>query len=215
MNSKTNRYPMKKLPLLLFLALPLLTSAQFSKGNVFLGGSLSVAILNSDVATSNSKQTMNNFGISPTIGYFLNEKMALGAALSYSNSLNQFDSKVSPNTTKIETNSFGINPYFRLYKPLSSSIYFALQGGLSFARSTSTVTAGPPQIVTETPSYSLGANLRPIFIFFPSPKWGVEASIGSLGYNYMKYLADAGSVSSFGVNAGTFSFGVSYYFLKK
>lgn len=207
---------MKKLYALLFLALPFVADAQFSKGNVFLGGTLSAMLQNSDTNTSTSSTTYtnNSFGISPSIGFFLNEKIALGAAINYSTSLQKgVFNQSTGSLTQVQTNSVGINPYVRLYQPITSSIYFGLQGGISFTRGNSMLTNFGT--TTTTPNYSVGVNFKPIFIFFPSPKWGVETGIGSLGYTYMRNLPDTGSTSTFGLSAGSFTFGVAYYFIKK
>jgi hypothetical protein len=211
---------MKKLFALSFLILPFAVSAQFAKGNIFLGGTLSATSQKFDNSAStnqtSSTQTNNNFGIAPSVGFFLSEKIAIGAAISYaSQQIDYTQSNGFDNKTRL--NSIGINPYFRIYQPITNSIYFGLQGGISFARGNlkQTTTNGLAQTVTEIPNYSIAANFKPLFIFFPSSKWGVEASIGSLGYSYSRNLPDANSNTSFGLTAGTFSFGIAYYFIKK
>lgn len=217
---------MKKFFVFSLLALPLAASAQFTKGNMFLGGSLSVMLQNNNPTSpplnliSPSTQT-NNFSLAPSVGFFINEKTVLGVSLSYSAVIQKYDYSRYPQltsyTSKTEGSSFGLSPYIRYYLPISTTIYVGLQGGLSFSRGTTTFTEfnGGNLQETDIPSYQLGMSFRPIFIFFPSPKWGVEASIGSLGYTYVRNLPDNGSSNSFGLNAGSFSFGIAYYFIKK
>ncbi len=208
---------MKKIIFFLLTALPALAFAQFNKGNIFLGGAFSSTLSNSDSRTNPANpysSTNNGVAIYPTFGFFLNEKLAIGTSLTYSTSLQKNE---SPGYFyKYENNSIGISPYMRYYFPISSSVYFGLQGGLNFSRGNSktTQTSGPFQSVTETPTYGLGLNFKPVFVFFPSPKWGIEASFASLGYNYYRNLPDVSSASSFGLSAGSFSFGVAYYFIK-
>jgi hypothetical protein len=148
----------------------------------------------------------------------VSDKVAFGAAVSYATSLQKNEYAQVPNSTyKSVTNSFGIGPYIRYYIPISGSIYFGLQGGLGFSRNTVTVTQyiGAVETTTDVPTYQLGISARPIFIFFPSRKWGIETSIGSLGYSYTKTLPDGGTGNSFGLTAGSLSLGIAYYFLKK
>jgi hypothetical protein len=216
---------MKKIIVSLLAIAPVFAFAQFSKGTVFLGGSLSSVIQNADNKQTGfpnpSSQSNTVFAISPSIGFFVSEKMAIGSSITYSTSVQKYTypaNTFSSYTSQAEQNSVGINPYIRYYLPISSSIYFGLQGGVSFSRGNQKSTqfngtSQPP--TTEIPLYTLGASVRPIFIFFPSPKWGIEASIGSLGYTYMRDLPDAGSSNSFGLSAGSFSFGIAYYFIKK
>jgi hypothetical protein len=211
---------MKKLAVLLFLALSFPATAQFSKGTVFLGGTLSTIFQNSDNNTPVNQipnsQTTSNFGISPSVGFFLSEKMAVGAALNYSAQRSDYH-QANGYYSKSSLISIGNNPYLRLYQPITGSIYFGLQGSVGFSRGNfkQTTTNGIAEMVTEIPSYSLTASVKPLFIFFPSPKWGIETSIGSLGYSYSRNLPDASSSTSFGMTAGSFSFGVAYYFIKK
>jgi len=49
---------MKKLYVLLFLALPFVANAQFSKGNIFLGGTISAVLQNSDYNPSGTSTSL-------------------------------------------------------------------------------------------------------------------------------------------------------------
>src|SRR5690242_11849899 len=78
---ETNPHFMKNLFLLFVFALPLAADAQFNKGDVFLGGSLSGNFQNGDMKTTSglgaSSRTYNTFRISPSVGFFVNEKIAI------------------------------------------------------------------------------------------------------------------------------------------
>ncbi|GHM99641.1 hypothetical protein WSM22_11310 [Cytophagales bacterium WSM2-2] len=210
---------MKKIALLLLSMLPLITFAQFKKGDVFLGGTLSTSLQNTDSRTSPfsaSNATNNSFGISPSIGFFINSKIAIGASPIY-NTSKQVQT-FSASTTTGKSNSYGVGSFVRYYLPISNSIYFTLQGSVSFLRGTSETTqvnGTTVNTIIEQSQYTVSALAKPVFIFFPSPKWGIETGFGSLSYNYTRLLPDSGASTGFGLNAGTFTFGVSYYFIKK
>jgi hypothetical protein len=216
LKNQTNIY-MKKWLALSLLIFPAATYAQFVKGNYFLGGTLSASVQRSDPAGSITASYSDLLSVSPMMGFFLNERIAVGAAIGYT----KIDSKAhnynNNATTNSKSNSVGISPFIRFYHPISSSFYFALQGSVGFTRgNTKTIADYPPvETVDNAASYSLAANLRPILIFFPSKKWSVEASVGALSYSYNRTLPDAGSMSTLGVTAGGFTFGGAYYFLKK
>jgi hypothetical protein len=219
---------MKKILVLFLVALPFFANAQLTKGVVYLGGTITTSLQSSDYHLPASPYTFNTttnntLSISPSIGFILSDRFALGASLNYTSSLMKQESPPNNSTytfLKNETNGFGIGPFGRLYFPLSSSAYFALQGSLNFFRgNTNLTTSSNISVSSSTPPnndyYTLGLNFKPVFLFFPSPKWGVEASIGNLGYNYTRNLPDFSSTTSFGLGWGSFSLGVAYYFIKK
>jgi hypothetical protein len=206
---------MKKLIASLMAIAPAFAFAQFDKGTIFLGGTLSTLVQHVDakpVGFPSSSRSDVTFGISPSIGFFLNEKIAVGASVNYSKGTQNSD--VSNISISTEQNSIGISPYVRYYTPISNSIYFAMHGSINFSRGNQTSSQNSFS-TTDNSFYTLGASIRPIFIFFPSAKWGIEASVASLGYTYMRSLPDTGSSSSLGLNAGSFTLGIALYFLKK
>ncbi|HTH56223.1 MAG TPA: hypothetical protein VL728_09265 [Cyclobacteriaceae bacterium] len=210
---------MKKIILVLLALVPCFAKAQLTKGMTFLGGSLSTSAQKTDI---NSPFAMNpsktsSFSLSPSIGVMTSEKMAWGVALNYGSSSYSQDTFLPINGTvvnsKTDNSGFGISPFGRYYMPLSSAVYFAIQGTASAVRGTTKTTQGSSS--SENSYYTLGLNFKPVLVFFPTPKWAVEGSIGSLGYSYNRYLPDVQSTTSFGLAWGSLSFGVSYFFVKK
>jgi hypothetical protein len=198
---------MKAIILFGFALLPLVTSAQFERGQLFVGGSLA----GSSVATNYTgytKEVTTSLTLLPSIGFFLNSKVALGIGLGYTASWDSFNEPISPlNNTSEHASSFNINSFVRRYIPITNSFYIALQGQVSFMRTS--------PVYSQLESYSVGANVSPIFIFFPSRKWGIEAGVGSLGYTYNRTLPNIASTNTFSFSSGTFSLGLAYYFGKK
>jgi hypothetical protein len=65
--------------------LPFVSSAQFERGQVYLGGSLSGSLVTTaspiSPTNSNSKSIDNQLSVSPYIGFFLNSKFVMGSAM--------------------------------------------------------------------------------------------------------------------------------------
>lgn len=211
---------MKKIILFLLMTVPLLAKSQLTKGTIFLGGSLSTSSQKTDYNNSGAVNPtkVNMFSISPSIGIMTSEKLAWGVALNYGSSSISQDS-FSPTTGtvvnyKTDNSGFGIAPFGRYYIALSDAAYFAVQGTASAVRGTTTTTLGGSSS-SENAYYTLGLTFKPVFVFFPTPKWAVEGSVGSFGYSYNRYLPNAQSTTTFGLGWGSFSFGVAYFFIKK
>jgi hypothetical protein len=211
---------MKKIIVFAFISLPLFAIAQFNNGDVFIGGAASVSLQNTSApTTANPGYTsqINSFSISPAIGFFLNQKFSIGGDLSYGGSIQKYENPSNNIQSTTKYNALGVGAIARYYFPISNSFYFSLQGLISFNRGTnkSDQTSGGFTSNSESNNYSLGVNFNPVLIFFPSPQWGIEASVGSFGYSYYRNLPDVSHSSSFNLSAGRFTFGLAYYFLKK
>lgn len=89
---------------------------------------------------------------------------------------------------------------------------FSIDGLIDFDRGVQTTTTSAA--ISQTESYQLGLSLWPSLIFFPSPKWGVEASFGSLTYSHSQNLSVDTNTNHFYLDYGTIQFGLAYYFRK-
>lgn len=219
---------MKKILTLSLFVLPFFSIAQFNKGQVYVGGTLSASLQNTDASTGYTGSGLtksNTINASPAVGFFLSPKVAVGGTIGYGHSFQEYDFQsfdVNTGTTvtsfqKNKNNGVSIGAIARYFVPLSTSVYFALHEQLSFTRSTSETVQGTSaqETTTQSPSYTLGLSVRPVLIFFPSPHWGIEAGVGSVGYSYIRVLPDQASTNTFTLSAGSFSFGLAYYFIKK
>lgn len=193
---------MKQLLLALLLFASVLSYAQFIKGDKFIGGTFSIT---SRVSTGS---TSSNFSINPSVGYLVSEKVAVGVQLGYS----YLESKNDNLTFDYKSSAFSVGLLARRYFSISDKCLFSINGLVNFQRGTET--NSPNSIETKTQNYQLGVSIQPGFIFFPSPKWGLEARIGSLGYNYSKNLSTDYDQSSFNLSYGSLTLGVSYYLRK-
>jgi hypothetical protein len=212
--SKGYLHFMKSIIAIAFAMLPYFAWAQFASGQLFLGGSLSASTA---TTTNNSpasyKQVTNQFSVTPSIGFFLNPKISIGSGIGYSASYQK--DIYSSSSQKNNNHYYYLSPFARYYFTVTGSFFIVLQGQINLSRGTTTAFSPLLGEVTTTPSYNLGATISPIFIFFPSPKWGIEAGIGSIGYNYTRNLPDVSSTGTFSLNSGTFSLGLAYYFKRK
>jgi hypothetical protein len=218
---------------ILFLTLPSFAVAQFTKGQVFLGGTLSATNNNNDLPTipSGSSLKSSTFSVTPVVGFFINPKLALGGSIGYATGTSQFDyanyGLVNGAYTytilsqKSVSKSLLVSTFARYYVPLGNSFYFTLQGQLNFTRTANDQTSPQyngtnyDQVTQRTPSYSLGVSVRPAFVFFPTPRWSIEGGVGNLSFTRTRYLPDVYSANNFSLNAGTFTFGVAYYFKRQ
>ncbi|MBL0743118.1 outer membrane beta-barrel protein [Chryseolinea lacunae] len=194
---------MKKLLLLVVVLIPAFAHAQFNKGDAFLGGTI-----------SGSSDFSNNLSVSPFFGFFLNSKISLGGRVEYGSTRSEQNLTANDGSTShlvTSTKSFFVAVVGRKYYPLSDKFFFALQGELNYGRSN--VMNENNGVESHDDVYSLGLNVKPVFAYFPSPKWGIEGSVGSLGYTFSKALSGSSNhIAS--LDAGTVTLGFAYYFRK-
>jgi len=90
---------MKKLlfSLLLLTAFQLTTFAQFEYGTYYVDGNINFDLSNNKIDNANATSLKNNsFKITPEVGYFIKNNLAIGIGINY---LNSFDSNTSTTFT--------------------------------------------------------------------------------------------------------------------
>ncbi|WP_035561257.1 outer membrane beta-barrel protein [Hymenobacter sp. IS2118] len=208
---------MQKIFLLaLFSAGTGLAQAQsISAGTVSLGGSIGYSRQtdSQDLGMGQVDVTNSRFQIAPAVGYFVADNLAIGLNLGYSASRLTF-SQSSSNDLDAAT-SFQVGPYVQYYKMLSEQFGVLGTLGAGYTRNSAPQFTGPNTTV-EVKSSGFYSNLTPGVIFFPVPKFGINASIGFLGYDQTR-LEDSATdrkFSSFGANFGLnqLNFGGTYFF---
>ncbi|MBS1952092.1 MAG: hypothetical protein OJF59_000964 [Cytophagales bacterium] len=198
---------MKTILLLLLSFISFAVSAQFTKGDKFLGGSLNISSQN---GASYNPITNNRFSVGPQAGYFLTEKYALVAKLNYTGAFYETTG------SKVISTSFSITPAVRRYFQISDKFFFNLDAYVGFSRQTDKLTNSFSNLTTQNPYYYLSAGIEPGFIFFPAPNWGFNASLGGLNYSHYQNLSTASTSNSIGLTwSSSLTFGVSYYFVTK
>ncbi len=207
-----------------FSATPLM--AQFFKGNTFVGGTASASFYTNVNKANASKTTDNSFSIRPSYGYVVNPKIAVGVGLGYAYDYNNFQYYLDPVNPhgKNHSNFYSIAPFFRYYLPISSSVFLALHTELSAGVGKATVgnnytIPNSNVFVSANTNWSaVSITSKPVLIFFPSTHWGIEAGVGSIGFNQLVYNpsnSEKQTVKNFIFNAGSLFFGLSYYLKNK
>jgi hypothetical protein len=193
----------KMLLVVVFAVAALTASAQTEKGTIMLGGSLSYSTSKSEAAGAKAS---TNFTIMPKAGYFLANNIAAGLGLGYS-----VDEDGGG-----KTQSFSIAPFGRDYISLSDQFRFFAELSVPFQSGKTEDAAGNDAGEVT----SIGANLSPGFVFFPTKKFGIELSFSGISYQNTKTEDAAGnkvngaSGNSFSIGANSFapSLGLQFHF---
>jgi hypothetical protein len=163
---------MKKL---LFISLTVLTFssafAQFEKGRILAGGSVSFAATTNktktdNATTTNSKTTSFDFG--PRAGYFFIDHLAAGLSLDLSTS----STKQEGSGDKDASTTFLISPFIRYY--LEPGIFFQGQYGIGPETDKNKDRSGTVTTKYTASSWSLGAG----YAYFLNSNVAVEPFIG-------------------------------------
>jgi len=96
-------------------AMAFAAQAQTDQGTLFLGGSLGFESATSKEKSGNTTTNgpkITNFTIAPGVGFFVADKFAIGADLSYGSTI--VTRKVGTTDVKSKGNTFGVRPYVRV-----------------------------------------------------------------------------------------------------
>jgi outer membrane protein W len=236
-NLKTQRMKRNILVILTLLAFSTAHS-QTDKGQKFIGGQLNLqgntSMIIDDLIVNNSQ----TFGLNvvPSFGYFVRDNFAVGATLIYGLSRSTilretpFAGTPLPWTNKNEstTNGYGIGGFVRYYVDLSEKFKFYINGGMNYTYSTQeNITtqndplSGNPGVPNLQKNLVNTANIAiaPGFVFFVTPKFGIQTSIGNVFYQYTHTRSKQGpsytsNVANYGfnLNLSSFYFGVNFHF---
>ncbi|SEW05489.1 outer membrane beta-barrel protein [Chitinophaga arvensicola] len=188
---------MKKLIVLAAVALfgTQVAKAQFSKGDVILGGTLNVSTASQKQKdVDNSKTTSTSFGISPKVGVALTPNWVIGvfAESAFTNSKNVSDKK---------STSYLITPgiFVRNYHMIGES-KFAF-----FAEANAGYQFGQAKFDgNKTNTYNgFSVNVLPGITYFVTKHFMLEGAFGGLGYNYTQDKAEATGIKT---NTSAFAF---------
>lgn len=202
---------MKKLIVLAAVALfgTQVAKAQFSKGDVIVGGNLNVLTSSSkEKDKDNSKTSSTQFGISPKVGVALNPNWVIGVFAKSAFSTEK-DAK------DVKTTGYRITPgiFARNYHMLGQS-KFAF-----FAEANAGYRFGSDKYDgTKITTYNgFSVNVLPGITYFVSKHFMLEGAFGGLSYNYSQAKTEATGVkkntSSFGFDfPKEFQIGVNWIF---
>jgi hypothetical protein len=195
--------------------------AQTTQGTKVVSGS--VGISTSQQKDENLNETgkiiHTNFNISPSVGYFINDELELGAeiGLSYSKSKYNNEKESYESTSEGTNKEIGLSPYIKKYFMLSEKVALtgAASAGFSVGRYKSEANYSPTPYKHSINRFQAG--IAPGITFFPTENIGLSAAFGWLGYRYVSTKSEEGqsksSSSNFGLdlNSSTLGIGFSYY----
>lgn len=190
---------------------PFLSRGQFLKGDKFIGGNFRISSQTPTHSSPGLTNKVKGFSIDPLMGFLINEKFAVGGGVGYSFYSTKYEDPL--NAREYSSNGILTRIIARRYFNISEKFFFAIDGNIIFNRGKESETYSSSELTTQ--NYQLATVLVPTFIFFPSPKWGVEASIGALSYSYSRNLSTDVDKLYFDLYYGSLQLGLSYYFRKK
>ncbi len=157
----------------------------FSTGifaQLFVGGNLGFSTTGGKIENGNSsidKTTQTNFSVTPKVGIFLSEKVAIGAMLDFSIQ----GEKTPGNPEEIDrTTTFGIAPFARYYAFTFNKLSVFAEGSLGFFYGVeknkvgSTTTTGPK-------TTTLGLSAHPGISYKLTDNIELNAIIGGFNFN--------------------------------
>ncbi|HEY4325326.1 MAG TPA: hypothetical protein VGN20_15110 [Mucilaginibacter sp.] len=193
--------------------------AQTTEGQFYIGGSL-----NYSYNSYGSENTFNytegytnyyvtnvaSFSINPEFGYFISKKWTISVQPTYQHNSGTETSNYYSYTTPADdyaysnaykTNSIGLGVNARYYCMITDKFGFVPQFGISSLNNTTYFKYG-----------TLNIGATPNFVFFATPKLGVNLGFGNIGYS-LDYETKDHTVN-IGLN-NNISFGLNYYWGRK
>ena len=161
---------------------------------------------------------MRQFSFSPAASYFAADNLALGVNLSYTAQTPYHISTGSNSSSPDANTSLRVGPFVQYYKMLTEQFGFTGMLGAGYQNVDVKGDGNPGDRGYTSKGYY--AAITPGVVFFPIPKFGISASIGSLGYDHLSYdypNAPSGFESTTSTIGASFGldkllFGGTYYF---
>lgn len=200
--------------LFIYLFAPMLVSAQFARGDMYLTGNLSFSTSETEFTEPYKRNNRTStLTIAPSFGFFLNESVAIGPSFKYAASW--FSTSGPTINVETESNSFAAGIFATKYLELSDKFFFAISGDIKYGIESESQPLYDPVTgilnVSEVDYNALAVSVTPSFIFFPSNRWSVNASVGSLTYKYWNDPDYNTTKNDAAFDLGTVWLGVSYY----
>ena len=174
------------------------TSEGFVKGNTFITGAVGVT----STKTGDFKES--GFTISPSVGHFVSENIAVGARLGFNN-VTEDDGE-----DKVKTNTFSAGLFGRYYWMPASKFSIFAELGVDYANAS--VDNG---VTDKLKANGFGFEFAPVINYFLNNHFALEAKWGVLGYNTVKPDVDGAKATNnfnFGVNLSDINLGLVYKF---
>ncbi len=180
---------------LCFLSSPEANSQVTAKKNFLIGGTLgfsssssNVDLSGGDVNFSGRDSRATQFNITPSMGYFIVDNLALGIGLDYT--LNKVEEPVDitdPQSSLDEEfdSDLLFGPFTRLYLPVGQDKAFFFQADFGFGSAIDEIVIQGETQTTSTNVFAVG--IGPGFTIFSNDAIGIEALVK---YNYARSESD-------------------------
>lgn len=198
---------MKKM--LIILALATFSFANAQKGTILVGGNIGFTSEKNE--NQGEERKSNSFGFSPKVGYQFHDNWTAGVefALSSSKSTSSLNS-IGESESKF--NVFKVGAFVRYSVPLSEtfSVFADLGAGFQNQKNKDYINGS---LTSESKADGLYAGITPALFINMKKGFGLNFSIGGLGYETLSFDTSDTDVSKFYFNFGkTVSIGVSKNF---
>jgi len=168
-----------------FISFSLVTSAQFKKNNILLGGQLSYSYNSSSNNQppgyyTNNDSKVNSGNITISLGKAFNENTVVGINLSYlPTSIHNYQA-YGPAPLEYKNNGYAVGIFYRKYKNLGKEFYLFGQGSASYNWSDPSGKDSTGKKLFSGSSWGAGINLFPGIAYRISKHFFLELSIPDL-----------------------------------
>ena len=192
---------MKKM--LVVAALAICSFANAQKGTVLVGGNIGYSSETEDFGGAETKS--NEFSFSPKVGYQFHDNWTVGGEFTVASS------KDDQGVNEYKTNSFKAGAFVRYTRPLSQTFAVFADLGAGFQNQTNKNYIGSNYSKAKADGMYIG--VTPALFINMQKGFGLNFSIGGLGYETLSYDNNGPDVNSFYFIFGqTFNIGISKNF---
>jgi opacity protein-like surface antigen len=193
---------MKKI--LVMAALAICSFANAQKGTILVGGNIGYASDKTEFQFSETKT--NTFSFSPKVGYQFNDNWTVGGEFTVSSSTDENAAR------EVKNNGFRAGAFVRYSVPLSQTFSVFADMGAGF-QNAKTKVYGSDNSYSKMKADGMYVGITPALFINMKKGFGLNFSIGGLGYETMNVENNGGDNSRFYFNFGqTFNIGVSKNF---
>lgn len=193
---------MKKI--LLVAALAICSFANAQKGTILVGGNIGYSSETVDYGVGETKT--NEFSFSPKVGYQFHDNWTVGGEFTV------VSSKDDNGAREIKDNDFKLGAFVRYSVPLSETFSVFADMGVGFQNQKRTID-GPGTDYSKSKADGMYVGVTPALFINMKKGFGLNFSIGGLGYETLSYDNNGPDVNTFFFNFGqTFNIGVSKNF---
>lgn len=194
---------MKKI--LVMAALAICSFANAQKGTILVGGNIGFTSDKTEFA--NSERTVNEFSFSPKVGYQFHENWTVGGEFTVASS-NDDNGAIEQ-----KDNAFKLGAFVRYTMPLSQTFSVFADMGAGFQNLKSKTYGPGNNDFSRSKADGAYVGVTPALFINMKKGFGLNFSIGGLGYETLSYDNNGADVSSFYFNFGkTFNIGISKNF---